>query len=111
MRSVALRVQASQRKERSRQPGASRWLLIEQLGDGTFEYHLNNLPADTSPEELVRLAHQRRAIEQSYQQIKEELGMDHFEGRSWRDHHHHLALCFLDFCFLVRMRRSKNSAR
>ena len=107
VRSVALRVQASQREGRWRQPGTARWLLIEQLGDGTFKYHLSNLPIDTSLEELVRLAHQRWAIEQNYQQLKEELGLDHFEDRSWRGLHHHLALCFLAFCFLARLRTSK----
>jgi len=107
VRATALRVQASQREGRWRQPGALRWLLIEQLGDGTFKYHLSNLPADTSLEQLVRLAHQRWAIEQTYQQLKEELGLDHFEGRSWRGLHHHLTLCFLAFCFLTRLRTSK----
>lgn len=107
MQAVAVRVQASQRKSRRRQPGTARWLLIEQLGDGTFEYHLSNLPADTTLEELVRLAHQRWAIEQGYQQLKEELGFDHFEGRSWRGLHHHLTLRLLAFCFLARLRTSK----
>jgi SRSO17 transposase len=109
VRVVALRVQASQRKERRRQPGAVRWLLIVELGDGTFKYHLSNLPADTSLEELVRLAHQRWAIEQNYQQLKEELGLDHFEGRSWRGLHHHLTLYFLAFCFPTRLRTSKKT--
>lgn len=70
VRAVALRVQASQRQNRWRQPGTTRWLLIEQLADGTFKYHLSNLPPDTSLDELVRLAHQRWAIEQNYQQLK-----------------------------------------
>lgn len=109
VRAVALRVQASQRKERWRQPGAARWLLIERLADDTFKYHLSNLPIDTPLEGLVRLAHQRWAIEQNYQQLKEELGMDHFEGRSWRGLHHHLTLCFLAFCFLTRLRTSKKT--
>lgn len=109
VRAVALRVQASQREGRWRQPGTTRWLLIEQLGDGTFKYHLSNLAVDTSLEELVRLAHQRWAIEQNYQQLKEELGLDHFEGRSWRGLHHHLTLCFLAFCFLTRLRTSKKT--
>lgn len=109
VRAVAVRVQASQRESRWRQPGTTRWLLIEKLGDGTFKYHISNLPADTSLEELVRLAHQRWAIEQNYQQLKEELGMDHFEGRSWRGLHHHLTLCFLAFCFLTRLRTSKKT--
>ncbi len=107
LRAVALRVQASQCKERWRQPGTVRWLLIEQLGDGTFKHHPSNLPVDTSLEELVRLAHQRWAIEQNYQQLKEELGLDHFAGRSWRGLHHRLTLCFLAFCFLTRLRTSK----
>jgi SRSO17 transposase len=109
VRAVAVRVQASQRGSRWRQPGAARWLLIEQLGDDTFKYYLSNLPADTPLAELVRLAHQRWAIEQGYQQLKEELGLDHFEGRSWRGLHHHLTLCFLAFCFLTRLRTSKKT--
>ena len=110
VRAITIRVQASQRRSRWRQPGPPRWLLIEQLSDKTFKYHLSNLPADTSLEELVRLAHQRWAIEQGYQQLKEELGLDHFEGRSWRGLHHHLTLCFLAFCFLTRLRTSKKTA-
>jgi hypothetical protein len=49
------------------------------------------------------------AIEQGYQQLKEELGLDHFEGRSWRGLHHHLTLCFLAFCFLTGLRMSKKT--
>ncbi|XAE58011.1 IS701 family transposase [Termitidicoccus mucosus] len=109
VRAVAVRVQASQRGSRWRQPGAARWLLIEQLSDQTFKYHLSNLPSDTPTAELVRLAHQRWAIEQGYQQLKEELGLDHFEGRSWRGLHHHLTLCFLAFCFLTKLRSSKKT--
>lgn len=109
VRAIAMRVQASQRGSLWRQPGRARWLLIEQLDDDTFKYHLSNLPAATSLEELVRLAHQRWAIEQGYQQLKEELGLDHYEGRSWRGLHHHLTLCFLAFCFLTRLRTSKKT--
>jgi SRSO17 transposase len=109
VRAIAVRVQASQRGSLWRQPGRARWLLIEQLDDDTFKYHLSNLPAATSLEELVRLAHQRWAIEQGYQQLKEELGLDHYEGRSWRGLHHHLTLCFLAFGFLTRLRTSKKT--
>jgi SRSO17 transposase len=109
VRAVAVRVQASQRASRWRQPGVTRWLLIEQLGDKTFKYYLSNLPVGTPLAKLVRLAHQRWAIEQGYQQLKEELGLDHFEGRSWRGLHHHLTLCFLAFCFLTRLRSSKKT--
>jgi SRSO17 transposase len=109
VRAIAVRVQASQRGSLWRQPGRARWLLIEQLDDDTFKYHLSNLPAATSLEELVRLAHQLWAIEQGYQQLKEELGLDHYEGRSWRGLHHHLTLRFLAFCFLTRLRTSKKT--
>jgi len=109
IRAIAIRVQGSQRRSRWRQPGPARWLLIEQLGGDTFKYYLSNLPEDTPLEELVRLAHQRWAIEQGYQQLKEELGLDHFEGRFWRGLHHHLALCFLAFCFLARLQASKKT--
>jgi SRSO17 transposase len=109
VRAIAVRVHASQRGSRWRQPGVSRWLLIEQLSDDTFKYYLSNLPENTSLAELVRLAHQRWAIEQGYQQLKEELGLDHFEGRTWRGLHHHLTLCFLAFCFLTRLRASKKT--
>jgi SRSO17 transposase len=84
VRAVPVRVRASQRASRWRQPGVLRWLLVEELADSTFKYHLSNLPEDTPLEELVRLAHQRWAIGQGYQQLKEELGLEHFEGRSWR---------------------------
>ncbi len=73
-RAIAVRMQASQRGRLWRQPGSARWWLLEQLDDDTFKYHLSNLPAATSLEELVRLAHQRWAIEQGHQQLKEELG-------------------------------------
>ena len=107
VRAVAVRVRASQRASRWRQPGVLRWLLIEELADSTFKSHLSNLPEDTPLEEFVRLAHQRWAIEQGYHQLKEELGLEHFEGRSWRGLHHHLTLCFLAFCFLACLRSSK----
>lgn len=109
VRAIAVRGQASQRGSRWRQPGVGRWLLIEQLSDDTFKYYLSNLPENTTLAELVRLAHQRWAIAQGYQQLKEELGFDHFEGRTWRGLHHHLTLCFLAFCFLTRRRASKKT--
>ena len=110
VRAIAVRIKATQRGNRWRQPEVTRWLLIERLGDDTFKYHFSNLPADTPLADLVHLAHQRWAIEQGYQQLKEELGLDHFEGRSWRGLHHHLTLCFLAFCFLTRLRTSKKTA-
>ena len=84
------------------------WLLIEEQADGTLKYAFSNLPPSTSRLQAVRLWHQRWKIEQGYQQMKEELGLDHFEGRSWRGFHHHAALVLLAFGFLaLEQRRAK----
>ena len=84
------------------------WLLIEEQPDGTIKYAFSNLPADTSRIKAVRLWRERWKIEQGYQQMKEELGLDHFEGRSWRGFHHHAALVMLAFGFLaLEQRRAK----
>ena len=77
------------------------WLLIEEEAGGTIKYAFSNLPADTTCLQAVRLWHQRWKIEQGYQQMKEELGLDHFEGRSWRGFHHHATLVMLAFGFLA----------
>ena len=77
------------------------WLLIERQADGTLKYAFSNLPADTARLRAVRLWKSRWPVEQGYQQMKEELGLDHFEGRSWRGFHHHVALVMLAFGFLV----------
>ncbi len=77
------------------------WLLIEEQPDGTIKYAFSNLPAGTSRLRAVRLWRERWKIEQGYQQMKEELGLDHFEGRSWRGFHHHATLVMLAFGFLA----------
>jgi SRSO17 transposase len=77
------------------------WLLVEEQADGQLKYALSNLPADTSCRKAVRLWKSRWPVEQGYQQLKEELGLDHFEGRSWRGFHHHAAMTFLAYGFLL----------
>ena len=84
------------------------WLLIEEQPDGTIKYAFSNLPANTTRLRAVCLWRERWKIEQGYQQMKEELGLDHFEGRSWRGFHHHAALVMLAFGFLaLEQRRAK----
>jgi SRSO17 transposase len=84
------------------------WLLIEETPEGTIKSAFSNLPANTSRLRAVRLWRERWKIEQGYQQMKEELGLDHFEGRSWRGFHHHAALVMLAFGFLaLEQRRAK----
>jgi SRSO17 transposase len=77
------------------------WVLIERQADGKLKYAFSNLPADTSRLRAVRLWKSRWPVEQGYQQMKEELGLDHFEGRSWRGFHHHVCLVMMAYGFLA----------
>jgi len=77
------------------------WLLIEEQADGKIKYAFSNLPEGTSRKQAVRLWKSRWPVEQGYQQMKEELGLDHFEGRSWRGFHHHAALVMVAYGFLL----------
>jgi SRSO17 transposase len=77
------------------------WLLIEERADGKIQYAFSNLPVRTSRIQAVRLWKSRWQVEQGDQQMKEELGLDHFEGRSWRGFHHHACLVMLAYGFLA----------
>jgi SRSO17 transposase len=89
------------------------WLLIEEQADGEIKYALSNLPGRTSRIKAVRLWKSRWPVEQGSQQMKEELGLDHHEGRSWRGFHHHVCLVMLAFGFLAleREREERDPAR
>jgi SRSO17 transposase len=82
------------------------WLLCERgLGPtGRRRHYLVSLPAAASLKRLVQLAHQRWAIEQHYQDLKTELGLDHFEGRSYPGWQHHLAISAVAYAFVQRER-------
>lgn len=78
------------------------WVLIEKQGqDGPLKFAFSNLPSGTSRVAGVRLWKSRWPVEQGYQQLKEELGLDHFEGRSWRGFHHHASMTLLAYGFLL----------
>jgi SRSO17 transposase len=87
------------------------WLLIEEQGDGKLKYAFSNLPERTRRLQAVRSWKSRWPVEQGYQQMKEELGLAHFEGRSWRGFHHHACLVMLAYGFLAleqeRMKRTR----
>ena len=87
------------------------WVLVEEQADGKLKYAFSNLPGDTRRIRAVRLWKGRWPVEQGYQQMKEELGLDHFEGRSWRGFHHHACLVMLAYGFLAleqeRMKRAR----
>ena len=91
---------------RNRRLAPEVWLLCEQdLGlTPRIKYFFVHLPATASLAQLVRLAHQRWAIEQQYQELKSELGLDHFEGRSYPGWHHHVVLTAVAYAFLQRER-------
>ena len=70
-------------------PGDEVWLVGEHRASGERKYYLSNLPPDTALKQLASLIKARWVCEQAHQQLKEELGLDHFEGRSWRGLHRH----------------------
>jgi len=84
------------------------WLLIErrQLTQGGHElrYFFSNMPQHLPTIDLARLYHERYWIEHGYQQLKEELGLDHHEGRSWTGWHRHVLLVFLAYGYLTLLR-------
>lgn len=83
------------------------WLLIEEQADGKLKFAFSNLPPRTSCVRAVRLWKSRWPVEQGYQQLKKELGLDHFEGRSWRGIHHHVCLALLAYGFLLLERHRR----
>jgi SRSO17 transposase len=85
-------------------PGEEAWLVGEHRASGERKYYLSNLPPDTTLERLAALIKARWVCEQMHQQLKDELGLDHFAGRSWRGLHHHALLCLLAFAFLQHLR-------
>ena len=92
-------------------PGEEVWLVGERRTTGERKYYLSNLPAGTPLEELAAHIKARWVCEQAHQQLKEELGLDHFEGRSWRGLHHHVLLCQLAFAFLQHLRLGGKKGR
>jgi SRSO17 transposase len=85
---------------------AEEWLLIE-WPKGQAEptkYWLSTLPADISFARLVKIAKLRWRIERDYQELKQEVGLGHYEGRGWRGFHHHITLCIAAYGFLIAER-------
>lgn len=92
------------------EPGAElrpeEWLLVEwPVGDEKpAHFWLGTLDHGASLQELVEFAKLRWRIERDYEELKQELGLDHYEGRSWRGFHHHASLCIATYAFLVAER-------
>jgi SRSO17 transposase len=105
-RFARVRVRPAHKDYDRSEPYIEQWLLIE-WPDGQehpTKFWLSNLPKSASTDDLVSLVMIRWRIERDYQELKSELGLDHYEGRGWRGFHHHAALCIAAHCFLVAER-------
>jgi SRSO17 transposase len=102
----AVRVKTSHRHVHGDPPGEEQWLLYEWPEDEEepTKFYLANLGPDVSIRRLVFLAKLRWRVERDYQELKQEIGLDHFEGRSWKGFHHHAALCAVAHGFLALRR-------
>lgn len=110
----AVRVRPAHRDYWRSEPHAEHWLLVEwpRGAQEPTKYWLSNLAVETPLKKLVELAKHRWIVERDYLELKQELGLGHFEGRSWRGFHHHATLCIAAYGFLVAERsRFPPSAR
>ena len=100
------RVRAAHRDEWRAEPRPEEWLLIEwPKGESEpTKYWLSTLPHDIVFRDLVDAAKLRWRIERDYQELKQEVGLGHFEGRGWRGFHHHATLCIAAYGFLISER-------
>jgi SRSO17 transposase len=105
-RFAAMRVRPAHRDTWRATPRPEEWLLIEWPASEAepTKYFLSTLPASTPLKELVALAKLRWRIERDYQDLKQEVGLGHYEGRGWRGFHHHAALSIAAYGFLVSER-------
>ena len=106
-RFTRLRVRAAPQAAGRSELAAEEWLLIEwPAGEAAPDhYWLSTLPTDIEYERMVDLAKLRWRIERDYLELKQEVGLGHFEGRRWRGFHHHASLCIAAYGFLVSERR------
>ena len=108
-----VRVVAAHPVRRDHKPPREEWLIIEwpDSEDAPTDYWLSNLPSKTPRERLARLARLRWTIELDYRQLKGELGLDHYEGRSYLGFHHHCALVTCAHAFLTLERLDPKAQR
>jgi len=112
-RFAAWRVRPAHKLSAGREPLAPCWLLVEwpEAEAAPTKYFFSNLPASTALRPLVRTAKGRWWVEHSYKELKDELGLDHFEGRTWRGWQHHVTLVMLAYAFLVLRRRQRRGKK
>jgi SRSO17 transposase len=92
---------------------AEEWLLIEwpEAEAEPVKYFLSTAPSEATLEQLVFVTKMRWRIERDYQELKQEFGLAHYEGRGWRGFHHHATLCIAAYAFLVTERLSQGGAK
>ena len=113
-RFAAVRVRPAHRDYEKTEPHDEQWLLIEwPRGEAEpTKYWISTMPPTTKLKDLVKMAKHRWIIERDYEELKQELGLGHFEGRNWRGFHHHATLCIAAYGFLIAERnRFPPSAR
>jgi SRSO17 transposase len=105
-RFAAVRARVARRDGGRREVREPEWLLFEwpATEKEPSRFWLSTLPAEVSLPDLVRLAKLRWRVERDFQELKDELGLDHYEGRGWRGFHHHGALCIAAYDFLAAER-------
>ena len=108
-RFAAWRVRPAHKFSSGKEPLTPCWLLVEWPNDAAqpAKYFFSNLPPNAGLKQLVATAKSRWWIEHSYRELKDELGLDHFEGRSWRGWNHHVALVLMAYAFLQDLRRRR----
>jgi SRSO17 transposase len=107
-RFARVRVRVAHRDYDLAAPRAEEWLLIEwpETEAEPIKYFLSTLPEDISFEKLVDMTKLRWRIERDYQELKQEVGLGHYEGRGWRGFHHHATLCIAAYGFLISERET-----
>lgn len=105
-RFAAVRVRPAHRDYNRTEPYPEEWLLMEwpKSESEPTKYWFSTLPPKTSLKSLVKMGKHRWIIERDYEELKQELGLGHYEGRGWRGFHHHATLCIAAYGFLVSER-------
>ena len=113
-RFAAVRVRPAHRDHLKADQRADEWLLIEWPREEAepTKYWVSTMPPKTKLKDLIKMAKHRWIIERDYEELKQELGLGHYEGRNWRGFHHHATLCIAAYGFLIAERnRFSPSAR
>lgn len=106
-RFVSFRIYSAERHTKKKRPSLKPiWLVIEDTGEKKrpYKFYFSNQPSDFSLKQLVRTIKLRWRVERDYQDMKQEVGLSSYEGRSWRGFHHHAALCAAAHAFLALQR-------